>query len=70
MSTKPKLKTFDVNIRLVAIIGVKVQAENYEDALVKARALKTKDYMEIKGEYFDGSETIIGVSQNALWNVE
>ena len=67
---KTNLKTYDVNIRVVAIIGVQVKAESFEDALVKAKELKTKDYMEIKGEYNDGSEQVVSVGQNELWDVE
>ena len=67
---KTKLNTYDVNFRVVAIIGVQVQAESFVDALEKAKALKTTDLITTEGDFNDCSEQIISVGQNSLWNLE
>ena len=61
---------FEWSLYKVKLISAEEIMESFEDALVKAKELKTKDYMEIKGEYNDGSEQLLSVGQNELWNVD
>ena len=68
--TKTNLKKYDVNFRVVAIIGTEVKASNMEEAIQKAKELKETDYFKVLGEYNDGSSQLISVGQNSLWNTD
>ena len=70
MAPKAKTKTYDVNMRAVVIVGVELEAENFNDAYEKAKALKTSGIIEINGEHIDSSLQVISIGQNVLWNVD
>jgi len=65
-----KTQTYDVNFRVVVIVGTEVQATSMEEAVQKAKELKEKDMFKVLGEYNDGSMQLISVGQNSLWDVE
>ena len=62
MATKTKI--FTVLAKCYRDVSVKVKAESLEDAIVKAKELKDGDFVEIFGDYNDGSTEIYGVFQS------
>jgi hypothetical protein len=59
-----KLKTFQVMAKCHRDVSVEIKAENLEDALVKAKELKDGDFVEVLGDYNDGSTEIYGVFES------
>jgi len=70
MAPKAKTKTYDVNMRAVVIVGVELEAENFNDAYEKAKALDISDIIEVNGDHNDSSLQVISIGQNVLWNVD
>lgn len=55
MATKKTetLRTYTVSARIVAEIGLEIQAPSWEEALVKAKTLKQKDFIDPNGDVND-----------------
>ena len=70
MATNNKLKKFQITGRTVIISTVDVEAENFENAAVKAKELKEKDFVKVLGEYFDSSLRIITVAHHEIWKTD
>lgn len=62
MSTKPKLKTFNVMIKATIDFNVELKADSLIDALTLANATKHYDFLpEIAGGYNDYEIEITGI---------
>lgn len=61
MDKKDKLKSYMVQANLKLMVGVEVTAKNLEEAMAKAKELKDDDFVEILGEYQDGSMNVTGL---------
>lgn len=58
------LKSFNVMAKLQLECGIDVKAESLEDAIDKARQLKELDFVDMKGDFNDGSIKVFGVWEN------
>lgn len=56
-----KLKTYTVSLRIVVETNIEVPAENYEQAISKAREIKVKDVVEFDTDFNDGNIAILGI---------
>ena len=56
-----KLKTYTVYAKCEREVGLTVRAESLEEAIVKAKELDEDDFVEVIGDYLDGSTTISGI---------
>lgn len=56
-----KNKTFTVMLKVVLDTDVEISAESFEEALAKARELKTTDIVEFTGGHNDSSIEVNGV---------
>ena len=67
MTSKTKQKTYNVSAKLVVDVGFEVTAENLQDAVVKAQALRTGDILDFKASGLDHNDSeepvITGVFQ-------
>ena len=59
--SKPRPQTFQVWADIKTTTTLPVQATSLEEALTKARELKTIDFIEIHGEHIDSELEITGV---------
>lgn len=50
-------KTFGVSIKLKLEIGFDVEAENFEEALAKVRAMKTGDIVDFEANGWDHNDS-------------
>lgn len=60
MNKEPKQKEYIVQIRVVAIVGVKVKADSMTNALDIAKGYELGDFIKAK-EIYDGSVRVVGV---------
>lgn len=59
---KTKNKSFNVQVKLDALISFGIEAPSLEEAIVKAREnLRTEGLFADGVEYIDGEETVTGV---------
>lgn len=58
---KNNLKKFTVSAVLNLNVTVDVTARSLEEALQKSKELKDHDFVEILGEYLDGSFEVTGI---------
>jgi hypothetical protein len=58
-------KTFNVMAKLNLECGIDIKAESLEEAVEKARDLTESDFVEILGNYNDGSIEIFGLFENS-----
>ena len=56
-----KLKTYSIYAIVEMDVMIKIEAENFEDALAKSKQLKETDFVKPLGEYNDGEMDIRGV---------
>ena len=49
-----KLRTFTVGGKFTMWCDISIEAENFEDALEKARELRETDFVDVRGGYVDG----------------
>ena len=54
-------KTYVVQADLKLTVGIEVKAKTLEEALVEARTLKETDFVDILGDYIDGSMEVTGI---------
>lgn len=54
-----KLKTFYISGVVKMQIGIQIEAENYQDALNRAKELRELDFVKPLGDYEDGE--LIGI---------
>ena len=59
-----RLKSFTIYADITINCGIDIKAESIEDAIEKSRKLDVTDFVEIFGDYNDGSITIQGVFEN------
>jgi len=67
---KKGLTTFNVTGRIIALAGVSIKAESYEDALARSKELFVTDFVKFKDEYIDGSLTIGNISVDGYWDTD
>lgn len=62
MSTKPKLKTFNVQIKATIDFNVEIKAASLADALTEANATKPYEFLpDVDGGYHDYEIEITGI---------
>jgi hypothetical protein len=61
MASKTKNKTFMIQGKLELIIGVEITAETLQEALNLSKDFSEKHFVDMNGEYQDGSCHITGV---------
>lgn len=61
MATKTIKKTYHVQARLWAEVGVEVQADSLTEALDVSNGLKLADFITVKGDHNDSGYKITGV---------
>jgi hypothetical protein len=61
---KTSHKLFSVGACIKLWVAIDVGAHSLEDAVAKAKDLKVEDFVDIHGEYNDGSMKIINVYDN------
>lgn len=66
--TKEPKKTFDIRARIVEIISLTVEADNFQEALEKSKTLDESDFRERTTD--DGSFRIIGIDETNGWNTD
>lgn len=59
--SKKKYKTYTVCLKIDLMTDVEISAESLEDALIKARNLKTTDVIEFEGNHNDSEIQVTGV---------
>ena len=59
--TKKKHQTYTVLLSLRLDTDLEISAESFEDALAKARELKTTDVVDFEGGHNDSEITVTGV---------
>jgi hypothetical protein len=60
MGSKKTLETFNISGIIRAQVTVQIEANNFQEAIEKAKELDVKDFVEILGDYDDGE--LIGIS--------
>lgn len=65
-----KLKTFNVQARLVICISTSVKAESMADAIEQSASLHECDFVNFPDGYDDGSIKIIGVYEDNAFKTE
>jgi len=61
MTNKDKLQTFYVSAKVLVDVNLPIKAMSLEDAITQSKELKETDFVNILGEYIDGSMSIQGV---------
>jgi hypothetical protein len=56
-----KLSSYSVYAKLTLEVSVSIKAESLADAVVQARELKELDFVDVLGEFCDGSLKVTGV---------
>lgn len=64
------LKNFQITGRLILIVGINVKAESYEDAVAESKTLREADFVKIKGEFCDGSLSVVSIAKDPIWDTE
>lgn len=59
-----KVYTYGVWAKTSHLTNIEIKADSLEDAVAKAKELKEEDFVEVHGEYVDGSFEIRGVLRN------
>lgn len=60
---KRTMKTFTVFARLNIECTLSIKAESLEDVIAQARTLKELDFINLKGDFLDGSMKIEGAME-------
>jgi hypothetical protein len=58
---KPTLKSFEIMAKVEVDCSITIDAASLEDALMKAKDLKEDDFVNIIGDWIDGSLDVYGV---------
>lgn len=68
--TKKGLTTFTITGRIIALAGISIKAESYEDALAQSKDLSVTDFIKFKDEHCDSSLTIGQISRSKYWDTD
>jgi hypothetical protein len=67
--SKP-LTTYNVTGRIIALAGIHIKAESYEDALERSKELCVTDFIKFKDEHVDSSLNIGSICVDGYWNTD
>lgn len=62
--SKNKMKIYGVRAKCIQYVNVEIRAMNLDDALAKSKEMKECEFVQVNGEYWDGSFRITGVLEN------
>lgn len=65
--TKSKKRSFTAYVRVNLEVGYDLTADNFEQALEQAKALKVEDVVEMHGEHCDSEIALGGLYVSGLW---
>ena len=65
-----RLKSFNVQARMIIVAGITIQAETFEEAVAESKTLDVLDFVKIKDEHCDSSIVISSISKPRYWDTD